>query len=191
MKEIKEVYLFLSFLKVVFFTILDNEVQNSASQPLWSQQGRVHSMKRWQSLSSTVQWIPLSSYINGSMFLNTDSTTVFANEIRPLNFTVHWPWLLQIGADWKLPISDQTIGHPTPRPLSNLVSLRIYVSGHGSRLGAPESLSCFPSCWEMSYLSDLFSLVKPPIENQDILFFWHVLLYWKCWLLRIKTAGAF
>lgn len=56
----------------------------------------------------------LSSHINAGMFLDSDSTTVFANEIRPLNFTIHRLWLLQIRADWKLPISDQAIGHPTP-----------------------------------------------------------------------------
>lgn len=130
----------------------------------------------------------LSCCINGSMFLDPDSTTIFANEIRPLNFSTHRWWLLQIGADWKLSILDQAIGHPTH---GALVSLSICVSDHGSGLGAPESLSCFPNCWDMNYLADLFSLVKPPIALQDILFFWHVLLYWKCWLLRIKTAGDF
>lgn len=113
----------------------------------------------------------LSSNINRRMFLDPDSTTILANEIRPLNFTTQRSWLLQIGADWKLPISDQARGDPTPGALSNLVSLSICVSEHGSGLGAPESLSCSASCWEISYLPDLFSLVEPHTQHSRIYYF--------------------
>lgn len=132
-----------------------------SSLPLWSQQGRVGTLCE-KMIKPVFDYLinpsTLSSYTNGSMFLDPDSTNILANEI---NFITPRSRLLQIKANWKLPISDQPIWHPKLVALSNMVSSSICVSDHESKLGAPETLSCFPSCWEMSYLSDLFSLIKP------------------------------
>lgn len=121
----------------------------------------------------------IPSSINGSMFCNPDSTTQSTNGIRPLNSpyighdcsklqlsSSHLPQIVQLGT-WSL------------WPLVWLV------------MRSPESPSIFPSCWTVSYLSDLSGLVKPLRALQDILFPWHVSLHWKFCLVRGKIAGVF